>query len=134
MLQKSSSCVNLNYPQNFAFNFASATPVAPTGSTTVIAYVPWSSIGTLSLDGAGNFSITGTTTVGGLPIRANGSGTYAVDSNCNITLSFSAYVAAGVTNVKAPTTFSALTSDGTQGLLILQVDAHTTLVGTFVVQ
>lgn len=141
-LQKASSCVGLNYPQSFGFSFSGATQQAASssgsgngnGTAAAGAFVPFSEIGTISTSGDGSFSLTMTSVNNGAVTRSRAGGTYTVGADCSLKLSFSSAFPGTTANFRAPVSLGGLTTDSSQGLLVLQPDANTSLTGTFVVQ
>ncbi|HJZ97508.1 MAG TPA: hypothetical protein VKE70_13455 [Candidatus Solibacter sp.] len=141
-LQKASSCVNLNYPQNYAFSFSgaaamtgAATSGGATGSTpAATTFGAFSEIGTFSTDGNGNFSLSQTTIANGTVTRSKGGGTYTIGADCSLKLSFSSSFPGTTANFKAPSSLNALSSDFSGGVLVQQNDANTVVTGTFIVQ
>ena len=150
--------MSLSYPQSFAFSFSGATPQSASSSgstgsggtgtgsgsgsggtgtgttTTASAFSPFSVVGTLATDGNGNFALSETSISNGSTVRSKAGGTYTVDANCGLKLTFSSSNPATTANFKAPVSFQGLTSDANGGVLLMQPDQNTTLAGTFIVQ
>jgi len=80
-----------------------------------VAYQPFSAIGTLTLDGAGNFTITQSTFVNGAVQKVTGSGTYTVNGNCTVSLKFTPNTSSGGGNTGSlalPAGFTGLLTSG----------------------
>jgi hypothetical protein len=105
------------------------------GGTNGLSFGAFSQIGTISTDGAGNFSITQTSISNGQVTRSRGGGTYSVDANCSLRLSFTSNFPGTTANFVAPTSISGLTTDSQGGVLVEQPNSSTsTMTGTFIVQ
>jgi hypothetical protein len=105
------------------------------GGSNGLTFGAFSQIGTISTDGNGNFSITQTMISNGQVTRSSGGGTYSVDANCSLRLSFQSNAPGTTSNFVAPMSISGLTTDSSGGVLVSQPNANTSpLTGTFIVQ
>ncbi len=96
-----------------------------------MALSPFATVGTLNLNGAGNFTMTAFTYQGGKVTTQNGSGTYSISPTCQITLSFTSTP----TTPALPTFTGLLTETGeNNGLLTLQTSGTVVSTGTIVAQ
>ena len=119
-----------NNPQSFAFAYDGIMPgAAATSSATATPATLYSNLGILTLDGAGNFTITYWENQGGT-IKRNGTnstplyGTYSINSaTCAVGLSY--------TGAKGPA-FNTIAAAGGLGAFTVLPSALTPMVGTFV--
>jgi hypothetical protein len=90
-----SGCNNATLTGNYGLIWSGfATPAHSTTGNEV----PWAGAGVVTLDGAGNFSASWTTALNGkIFTDQTGAGTYAVNSNCTGSLSFTSGDAADFT-------------------------------------
>ena len=95
--------------------------------------MPLSEIGTIGTDGAGNFAFTLSVAQNGSIVRTRAGGTYTVGADCSLKLTFSPNFPGTTANFKAPSSLSGLTVDSTGGVLVIQPDSNTTLMGRFIV-
>jgi hypothetical protein len=139
-LQRSApSCANPSSPQSFAFRYTGA---AQTTSATFagVAFQPYSSVGTMNLDGAGNFTMTSTVLTGGALQKSNQSGTYTVGTDCGIHLNFVSTNTAGLTGAttggyEPPSVFNGLLAGSSaNGLLSVQPGNGVNLTGLVIGQ
>jgi hypothetical protein len=116
--RSSSSCSPLEYPTSFGFSFsgAAATAASTGGSTTTPTIIPYSSIGVLSLDSAGNFTVTDyLVTSSGASQTFKGSGTATLNSNCVLSLTFATPVSGTSGALIPPAGFATLIGLGANG-------------------
>lgn len=132
VLRRASSCVNLNYPSGYTFEFEGSRNQTATSGTT--AQGPYSAIGSLSLNGSGVFTMSQSLYNASGVQRSTSSGSYTVGNDCSVTLSFSSATGASSTGFVAPVSFRILMTDATGGLLSTQPDANTTLTGAVTAQ
>ncbi len=91
------------------------------------------------MDGAGNFTITEyQTNSSGAAQTLNGSGTYSVNTNCSLSLTFATPTPGTTGALSAPSSFTALLGIGPNGtytgLISVQPTSGTVLSGTIVSQ
>jgi hypothetical protein len=131
VLARSGSCVNLNYPGTFAYQFGGGSKQTSTNGAGTYNY---SAAGTVSLSGSGTFTMAQSLyNATGLQ-RSTSSGTYTVGADCSVSLKFGTTSDAASANFVAPTSFRFLMLDATNGLLAVQPDSSTTVTGTLVAQ
>jgi len=100
---------------------------------------PYSVVGILNLDGAGNFTVSEYVyTANGAP-ALNGSGTYTVNANCSLSLAFAAQPFGTPSVVVPPSSFSILlgaatATSGTTGLVSIQPTTGQVLSGVLISQ
>lgn len=104
----------------------------PTGSTgaTTGSLQTQSAIGTITLDGAGSFTLTEWQFAGGSLQPVNATGTYTVDPNCKLLLTF------GSSTGTVPARIQAILGASNTGLLVVQMGSSTmsTATGELVAQ
>jgi hypothetical protein len=132
VLTRVSACVNLNYPGTFTFTIEGNRVQTPTGGTA--AQGIYSTIGSLSLNGSGMFTMSQSLYNASGIQRSTSSGTYTVGGDCSVSLSFSSATGASSSNFVAPTSFKLLMIDATTGFISTQPDSTTTLTGTLIAQ
>ena len=94
----------------------------------------YAAVGTLSIDGNGNFNLSQTVFRNGTLQRSTASGTYSVDTNCNLSLTFNNSPGASTGGFTPPTLFKGLVLNNTGGSLVIQPSSNDLLTGTFVNQ
>jgi hypothetical protein len=140
-LQVASSCVAFSYPGSYGFSFFGATQQAAgtgggtTGAaaatgTNVALFRPYAALGTISIDGNGNFSLSQTVYQNGVVQRNAASGTYSVGVDCSLQLQFNTPTA-GFT---PPALFRGLMLSNNSGSLAIQPNSTDSLTGTIVIQ
>lgn len=128
-------CADSASPQSLAFRYSGAASIPASDK-----YQPYSSLGSLSLDGAGNFTMTTTTFSGGAIRRTTASGAYAIQSDCGLQLTFAApppTTGGATTGAFEPTpNFSGLLSGMSAGgsISVVQPLTGLNLTGQIVVQ
>jgi len=131
VLRRAASCVGLSYPSSFTFAVAGGSKQADSSG----AFGPYSAIGVMNLTGStGQFNMTETLYKSSGVVRSTASGTYTVGVDCSVSFKFSTSAGANSSNFVAPASFRALMQDSSNGLLVLQPDANTTLTGTLTAQ
>jgi hypothetical protein len=111
------SCAASQYPQSFGFQLygATAQTSAPQGAAPAVPAVsvtPYTVVGILNLDGAGNFAITQFQYGPSGTELAAGNGTYTVGANCVLNLAF----AVGASNsITPPASFAMLIGGSVAG-------------------
>jgi hypothetical protein len=137
-------CVASSSQQSFGFSFFGAQAI-PSGSGSSAAgssptFGPSSGIGTISLDGAGGFTLRQWSyTTSGFK-QTTSAGNYTIGADCSLHLTFAATTAAGGTtgSVSSPTMFSGLLvsapSGQLNGVVVEQVDANTIGMGDLISQ
>ena len=104
-----------------------------TGTTTTSAtLMPYSAIGVLSLDGAGNFTISGFTFNDGASKAISQSGTYTQNANCSFNLSFTR-LPTGSTAPPNPVSFTGLLG-ASNGVITVQPTAGQNVTGLIISQ
>jgi len=132
--RSTTACIGPGSEESFAFSYFGAQ--APTGTSTPM-FLPAAAVGSISLDGQGNFSMKEWVYANGSAMPVNAAGSYTIDYNCNLVLSFRP--GSGATTgsaANAPAALRGLLVSGSMGLILVQTDqAPTDLVpGTFVAQ
>jgi len=94
--------------------------------------VPYSTIGTLSIDGAGNFSMTQSAYSSSPVQRSTANGTYTVGQDCSLVLKFN--TSGNSSNFVPPASFRVQMVDSSNGLLSFKADSGDTLTGSFTAQ
>jgi hypothetical protein len=105
-----------------------------TGATTT--FTPNSTIGVLSLDGAGNFTITEYSVNGAAgSTTSSGSGTYSVSNTCSLSLTFATPIPGATGAVQPPAGFAVLLgTTNTNGLITVQPTTGVILPGVVINQ
>ena len=144
------ACLSGGTPRTFAFSFFGAIPAsAPTtatgtgtstgtGTTTTTSKLQASSaIGSITLDGAGSFTLTEWSFANGAVARTSSTGTYSIGTNCALNLTFQQTSGATTGSVQT-TAFQGLLVTDTGGLSVTQAgqgtSGSTTLTGTLIGQ
>jgi hypothetical protein len=94
---------------------------------------PYSAVGTLNLDGAGNFTLSEWLYTNGSVSPQSYSGTYATNpTTCAIQLTYSSTQASSINNAAymAPPAFSALVGTNGKGFITVAPSSGTTLTGS----
>jgi hypothetical protein len=140
--RSTSACLNSGFSGSFGFSFFGAEPVAATGTTGAAAaanFSAFSAIGTLQLNSDGTFSMKQWTFQNGKMQPATATGTYAIGTDCGLSLTFAkpqggTTGAAGSTTFTAPVLFRGALVNPTSGTLVVQPDTLTTVTGQFIQQ
>jgi hypothetical protein len=109
-----------------------------TGSTGT-TFRPYSAVGTLTLDGAGNFAITEYVVSSSAAAQTvNQSGTYSVNNNCALSLTFATPTSGTSSAVPTPAAFTTLLgispTGAYNGLITVQPTSGSILSGTIIGQ
>jgi hypothetical protein len=126
-------CVAPTGPQSFGFSYFGAdavlaTPASGTAAAanSLLTFQPYAAVGSVTLDGAGNFTMTAfSTTARGVQLQ-NSHGAYTMRSDCSLQLTFATDFSADGASTGAflpPLGFSGLLSDngnGAAGVLSVQ--------------
>jgi len=132
VLRRTAACVSLNYPNTFAFSLNGASRV--TSSSGVASYTPTATIGSLSTNGSGQFTLTqsqyGSTGVQ----RTTAAGTYTVTADCSVALQFVNTPGLTSSNFVVPSGFRILMTDAANGLITVQSDANNVATGSLSIQ
>ncbi|HLH18182.1 MAG TPA: hypothetical protein VKX45_13240 [Bryobacteraceae bacterium] len=129
-------------PQTFAFSFF-GTQASPATTGTGVTLAPSSALGSLQLNGAGNFTLTEWVYQNGATTPVTESGTYSVDANCGVTLNFPGGAGSAASGFAVPATFHAslgTNATGTpamttpMGLLVINPESFTTVNAIAVAQ
>jgi len=123
-------CAPFTAQQSFGFTYFGANAVmagAASGDThSLLTFQPYSAVGTVTVDGAGNFSMTAfSTTTAGVQLQSS-TGSYTINSDCSLRLSFNPSNAADGASPGAflpPLGFTGLLSsngNGAAGVLSVQ--------------
>ncbi len=120
-------------PQTFVFSFF-GTQASP--ATTGVTLTPASALGSLQLNGAGSFTMTEWAYQNGATTPVTETGTYTVDANCGVSLSFAGGSGTAAAGFTVPATFHAslgTNATGTpaastpMGLLVINPESFTTV-------
>jgi hypothetical protein len=140
-MERASSLCNarLGSPLSFGLNSTAVqkTSANPSGSvaggggdtTVVTRYALYSTLGAITLDPNGGFSLRGWVTSNGAVQSVTAAGTYTIGSDCSLQLSFASPVAAGV-----PSSLRGIIINDQAGVFTIQPDSATTLTGAFSAQ
>jgi hypothetical protein len=126
-LRRAGSCIALN--GSYSFQAGGATTQSPTGGPT--GTYAYSAVGSLALDGIGNFNLAQSLVTSAGAQKSTASGTYTVGGDCSVTLKFNS---PSNSSFVIPASFKILMIDSTTGMLALQPDSTSTLTGTLVGQ
>ena len=132
ILRRGGSCVNLNYPGSYTFEFGGG--AKQTDKAGVTGFAPYSAVGTVVTNGAGGFNFAQSLYTADGVQRSTSSGTYSVGADCSLSLKFSTAAGASSSGFVVPASFRVLMVDATTGLLSVQPDTNTTLTGTLIAQ
>jgi hypothetical protein len=111
-----------------------------TGATTTTTFTSYASIGTISLDGAGNFVITQYIVNGSAGSQSfSGSGAYTVNNNCSLSLTFATPPPGSTGALIPPAAFATLlgvsnSSGALSGLITVQPTTGVILPGVVIGQ
>jgi len=131
VLQRSNSCVNLQYGGSFSYVVGGGNnQTTTTGGTTTTALAPYSIVGAFTLNGTGGFSLSQSVLTGAGVQRSTAIGSYTVGNDCSIVMSFSSAAGSNSTNFVAPSSFRVQMSDSNSGFITYQPNSTTTLTGT----
>ena len=140
LVRSDNTCNAPQYPTSFGFSYYGASAQTAASGAAAATLSPYSAIGTLSLDGAGNFTMIEYVVNGSLSSQAfSASGTYSVNNNCSLSLSFAAPAAGASGVLTPPAAFSALigTTPGSStfnGLITVQPTSGVMLPGVVISQ
>ncbi|HWC99559.1 MAG TPA: hypothetical protein VG456_22520 [Candidatus Sulfopaludibacter sp.] len=124
-------CAPFTGQQSFGFTYFGADAIlagASTGSSSAqqfLTFQPYSAVGTVTVDGAGTFTMTAFSTTGsGVALQSSG-GTYTMNSDCSLRLNFASSATGDATagGFLPPLGFSGLLSsngNGAAGVLSVQ--------------
>jgi hypothetical protein len=137
-------CAQFTAQQSFGFTYFGANAVtagaASADAHSFLTFQPYSAVGTMMVDGAGNFNMTAfSTTTAGVQLQSS-TGTYSINSDCRLRLNFNSANAAGGAGTGAflpPLSFSGLLSsngNGAAGVLSVQNWQGGTATGTVIPQ
>jgi len=142
MQRSANSCAGpVGSPLSFAFSSSGLQKVTPTstgtgtgtgtGTTTTPAsrFALYSTIGSVTLNNDGSFSLRGWTTANGASQSVTTEGRYTISTDCSLRLTFNSPTAAG-----APTSLRGFLSSDSTGLFSVQADTSTTITGELIVQ
>jgi len=127
-LNRTAACVSLSYPNTFAFSLNGA--ARATSSSGAVSYTPTATIGSLSTNGNGQFTLTQTQYGPTGLQRSTGTGTYTVTADCSVALQFINTPGTTTSNFVAPNSFRFLMTDAQNGVISAQSDATATSVST----
>ena len=138
MDRASSQCnPQLGAPLSFGLNSTAVqrTTASPNGSSagnpaaTTSRYALYSTLGAISLDPNGGFSLRGWVTSGTSVQSVTAGGSYTIGTDCSLRLTFASPTAAGV-----PTSLRGIIINQQAGVFSIQPDNSTTLTGAFASQ
>jgi hypothetical protein len=151
--RQQAACISSQSAQSFAFSYfgAQQAPAASTGGSgsgsgsggtggtattpTSTQFVPASAIGSLTLDGQGDFTMTEWVLSNGAIKTVTAAGTYAVSGDCTIKLTFDAKSLSSA-NASFLQVFRGFLVSGDTGLIVVQTDTNPVdmVPGQFIVQ
>jgi hypothetical protein len=124
LIKSRNSCVTGDFPVSFGFLTTGANvqpTTAGTGTTTTggtLGASAYTTLGSVSLNGIGGFTMTQTVVSGGAVQRVSSAGTYSVTPDCSLRLSFAA-PASGTTTITPPP-FRAILGLNGDGTVLVQ--------------
>jgi hypothetical protein len=97
----------------------------------VVQYGPYASVGSISIDGNGNFVLSQTVYQNGALSRNTAQGTYTVGVDCSLQLKFNTGSGASTGGFTPPVLLRGLVLNNTSGSLAIQPTATDAITGTF---
>jgi len=138
MTRSANSCSGpVGTPLSFGFSSSGLQKVTPnittgtngTAPSTTPRYALYSTIGSVTLNNDGSFSMRGWTTASGAAQSVSASGSYTINNDCSLRLNFGSSTALGT-----PTSLRGFLTSDASGVFSVQADSATTVTGPLILQ